>query len=130
MNTSLCIHSAVSIKRPPESITICRGSDAVIHCGYTWSTFLPVTWVINGTTFTQQEVVDSPLYQLNNPRSPRTLSLTVFSINGTTTFQCVVQSTPNKSSKSGTITVTNGMYVCTYNAHRYVHMQVYTCAYI
>ena len=123
MITSLCIHSVVSIIRPPESITVCRGSDVVIHCGYAWSTFLPVTWIINGTTFTQQEIVDSPLYQLNAPRSPGTISLTVFSINDTTTFQCVVHSTPNTSSKSGTINVTNGMYICTYNAHRYVHMQ-------
>ena len=95
----------------PESITVCRGSDVVIHCGYTWSTFLPVTWIINGTSFTQQEIVDSPLYQLNNPRSPRTLSLTVLSINYTTTFQCIVQSTSNTTSKLGTVTVTTGMYV-------------------
>ena len=123
MNTSLCIHSVVSIIRPPESITVCRGSDVVIRCGYLSSTFLPVKWIINGTTFTQQEVVDSPLYQLNNPTSPMTISLIVFSINHTTTFQCVVHSTPNTFSKSGTITVINGMYIHTYIAHRYAHMQ-------
>ena len=77
-----------------------------ISCGYSASTTLPVTWIINGTSFTQQEVVDSPLHQLNNATSPRTLSLTVFYINGTTTFQCRVQDT---ASTLGTVTVTTGM---------------------
>ena len=97
---------------PPESITVCKGSDVVVHCEYRWSTFLPVTWIINETSFTQQEIVDSPLYQLNNPRNPLALSLTVVSINHTTTFQCVVHSTPITTSRLGTVTVTTGMYVC------------------
>ena len=80
-----------------------------ISCRYQWSRALPVTWMINGTLFTQQEIVDSPLYQLNNPTSPRELSLTVFSINYTTTFQCIVHSTVNKTSTLGTVTVTTGM---------------------
>ena len=105
------IHSAVSIIMPPESITVCKGSDVVVYCGYRWSTFLPVTWIINGTSFTQQEVVDSPLYKLNNPGNPWALSLTVFSINHTTTFQCVVHSTPITTSTLGTVTVTTGMHV-------------------
>ena len=82
-----------------------------ISCGYVTIMALPVTWIINGTSFTQQEIVNSPLYQLNNPSSPITLSLTVFSTNGTTTFQCVVLSTPNTTSTHGTITVT-GTYIC------------------
>ena len=72
LSVLLCVHSAVSIVNPPESITACRDNDVVIHCGYMWSVFLPVTWIINGTSFTQQEIVDSPLYQLNNPNSPMT----------------------------------------------------------
>ena len=32
------------------------------------------------------------------------------SINGTTTFQCIVLSTPTTDSTSGTVTVINGMY--------------------
>ena len=99
------------ITRPPENTTVSRGSNVTISCGYQWSTFLPVTWIINGTSFTQREVVDSPLYQMNNPRSLMTLSLTVFSINHTTTFQCVVHSTPTTTSTLGTVTVTTGMYV-------------------
>ena len=112
------IHSAVSIIMPPESITVCEGSDVVVHCGYRWSTILPVTWIINETSFTHQEIVNNPLYQLNNPRSPWALSLTVLSINHTTTFQCVVHSTTITTSTFGTVTVTTGMhvyvkYVCT-----------------
>ena len=79
-----------------------------ISCGYQWAAVLPVTWIINGTSFTQQEIMDSPLYQLNNPRSTMNLSLTVFSINGTTTFQCIVYSATNVTSTLGTINVTTG----------------------
>ena len=88
----------------------------VIRCGYSSFRTFPVTWIINGTSFNQSAIVDSPLYQLNNLGSPRTLSLTVFSINHTTTFQCLVQST---NSRSGTVIVTTGMY-----------MYVYSCVYV
>ena len=98
----------VTITTPPENTTANIGSDVTISCGYQWATTLPVTWIINGTSFTQQEVVDSPLYQLNNPTSPRRVSLTVFSINHTTTFQCIVHSTPHTNSSLGTVTVTTG----------------------
>ena len=103
----------VVITASPENRTVCRGSRVTISCGYQRAAALPVTWIINGTSFTQQEVVDSPLYQLNNPGSPMTVSLTVSSINDTTTFQCVVHSTPNSTSTLGTVTVTTGMYVYT-----------------
>ena len=76
-----------------------------ISCGYQWSSVLPVTWIINGMSFTQ---IDSPLYRVNNPTSTMNLSLTVFSINSTTTFQCIVHSTTNVTSTFGTITVTTG----------------------
>ena len=110
---------------PPESITVCRGSDVVVHCGYMWSTVLSVTWIINRTSFTQQDIENSLLYQLNNPGSPRTLSLTVFAINHTTTFQCRVHSTPITTSKLGTVTVTTGKHV-----HMYVDVQPYKLVYI
>ena len=87
----------------------------MVHCGYAWSTRLSITWIINGTMFDQLAIQGSPLYQLNNPTTPKRVTLTVFSINGTTTFQCVVHSTPNTTtSKRGTVTVTTGMYVHTY----------------
>ena len=102
----------VTIIIPPESTTVLRGNDVTISCGYGSATALPVTWIINGTSFTHEEIVNSPLYQLNNPFSPVTFSLTVFSINGTTTFQCVVLSTTNTTSTRGTVTVINGgMYI-------------------
>ena len=102
-------HPVVTIVTPPENITVYRGSNVTISCGYLRITALPVTWIINGTSFTQEEVVNSPLYQLNNPTSPPVVSLTVFSINGTTTFQCIVQSTLVTTSRRGTVTVTYGM---------------------
>ena len=80
-----------------------------ISCGYQWHSVGLVTWIINGTSFTQEDIANSPLYQLNNPTSPLKFSLTVFSINDTTIFQCMVLSTPNATSTRGTVTVTNGM---------------------
>ena len=114
MLLTIFVYLVVTITRPPENKTVNIGSNVTISCGYARATALPVTWIINGTSFTQQEIVDSPLYQLNNPGSPNDLSLTVFSINHTTTFQCVVLSTPTTTSTLGTVTVTTGMYVCTY----------------
>ena len=106
------VYTAEVIYLPPENTTACRGSNVTISCRYVSATTVPVTWMINGTSFTQQEVVDSPLYQLDNPTLPSRYSLTVFSINGTTTFQCIVHSTPNITSTVGTVTVI-GAYVCT-----------------
>ena len=107
----LCISFVVTITTPPENTTVCRGSNVTISCGYESATALPVTWIINGTSFTQQEIVNSPLYQQNNPSSPMTTSLKIFSISDTTTFQCVVLSCSNKTTSTcGTVTVTNGTY--------------------
>ena len=110
------VYSVVTIHAQPENTTACRGSDVAVSCGYV-SDNLPVTWIINGTSFTQQEVVDSPSYQLNNPTDPIRYSLTVLSINVTTTFQCIVYATNdmkpiNITSTTGTVTVI-GMYTCT-----------------
>ena len=92
----------------------------VVRCGYAWSTRLSVTWIINGSIFDQSAIQSSPLYRLNNLGTPRRVSLTVFSINHTTTFQCVVHSTTNKTtSKRGIVTVTTGTYV-----RMYTHMHI------
>ena len=104
----------MKIQKPPENTTVSIGSNVTISCGYQWATALTVTWIINGTSFTQQDIVDNPLYQLNNPTSPMRISLTVFSVNHTTTFQCVVHSTLSTTSTLGTMTLTTGMYVCKY----------------
>ena len=103
----------MKITRPPENKIVHRGSDVTISCGYGSATTIPVIWIINETSFTQQEIVNSPLYHLNNPTTPINVSLTVFSINVTTTFQCVVLSTPNTTSACGTVTVI-GMYIIMY----------------
>ena len=83
-----------------------------ISCGYLSAMAFPVTWIINGTSFDQQKIMNSPLYQLNFAFQAMLTSLTVFSINGTTTIQCMVISTPNTTTSArGTVTVT-GTYIC------------------
>ena len=104
---------AGNITAPPEDTTVCKDSDVTINCRYQSAMTFPTAWLINGTVFTQQDLRDSPLYRLNNPFIPRSYSLTVFSINGTTTFQCIVQSNPSLISVLGTVTVI-GMYAYTY----------------
>ena len=107
---NIFVHFVVTFPWPPQSITVCRGSDVTIRCGYSSGRAFPVTWMINGTSFDQSAIVNSPLYQLNNPTDPNTLSLTVFSINHTTTFQCIVHSTSNTTTSIlATITVTTSM---------------------
>ena len=111
----MCL-SVVTITRPPENTTVCRGSNVTISCGYQSTTPLPVTWIINGTSFTEVDIMDSEeLYLLNNPTTPNAFSLIVFSINDNTTFQCVVHSTPSATASTlGTVTVIAGTYVCIY----------------
>ena len=112
------VYFIVVIIRTPENTTVCISSDVTISCGYisASATPLPVTWIINGTSFDQSTIVDSSLYQLNNPTTPSLYSLTVFYINHTTTFQCVVHATTNDMrstnimSTRGTVTVI-GMYL-------------------
>ena len=104
------VRIVVTFLTPPQNITVTRGSDVTISCGYQSSTGLLTEWIINGTRFTQQELLDNPRYQHNDVFSARNYSLTVFSINGTTTFQCIVMSNPTINSTRGTVTV-NGMYV-------------------
>ena len=108
---TVCL-ALVTITTPPENTTVCRGSDVTISCGYNSTSALPVTWIINGTSFSSEEVVDSPLYRLNDLGNPKSLSLAVSSINGNTTFQCIVHSTPSTTSTLGMVTVITGMYVC------------------
>ena len=105
----MCLYSIAIISRPPENITVCRGSDVNISCGYQWTSRLPVTWIINGTSFDQSAIVNSPLYQLNNLTTPMNISLTIFSINDTTTVQCIVHSTPNTATSTLAVVTIAGM---------------------
>ena len=109
----VCMYLVDVIRTPPENTTVCRGSDVNISCGYQLANALPVTWIINGTSFDQSAIENSPLYQLNNPTDSSTLSLTIFSINGTTTVQCIILSIPITASTLGTVT-TIGMCICVY----------------
>ena len=105
----------MTIHTPPENTTACRSSDVTISCGHL-SVVVPVTWIINGTPFDEASLMNNPLYRVNNPTVPLSYSLTVFSVNYTTTFQCVVHATNNDmkpiniTSTTGTVTVI-GMYV-------------------
>ena len=113
------VDPVVNITAPPENITVCKDSDVTINCRYQSPLTLPTLWFINGTLFTQQNLRDSSLYQLNNPFVPRSYSLTVFSITGTATFQCIVQSNPSIASTLGTVTVI-GTYACAYYVCMYI----------
>ena len=114
----------VVIITPPENKTVCRGSNATISCGYASSSPTPssVTWIINGTSFDEATLMNSPLYQLNNTTPPPLYSLTVFSNSHTTTFQCVVHATTNNdiTSARGTVTVI-GTYVHSSYVACYIH---------
>ena len=130
MYLKVCVYPVVNITRPPPNGTVCRGNGAAIRCGYQSNTTFPVTWIINGTLFTQEQLMNNSLFRLNNPTSPPDFSLTMFYINDTITFQCIVQSSPNTTSTVGTVKVT-GTCVCTYCVYTYViACSVYAFIYI
>ena len=109
-----CILHVASFFNPPRNRTVCKGRDVTIDCGYEWF-ISPVTWIINGTSFNESTTINSPLYQHNRVRSPKSYSFTVFSLNYTTTFQCNVKSDPELTSIVATATATNGKIFCEYN---------------
>ena len=125
----LCILAEVKFIAPPQNMTVTRGSNVSISCGHVIAMQRPVTWIINGTSIGQDQISFSPLYQQKRQGTPTENSLTVFSINGTTTFQCVVQSTPNTTNSTlGTVTVT-GTYVRMYIYYAY-SLYVYVRTYV
>ena len=101
----MCIYTIATIDDPPMNTKVCRDSDVTINCGY-GNLLLRVTWIINGTLFTQSDIMNSLSYQENNINTPSRYSLEVYSINGNTTFQCVIHSDPNVTSTEGIVTVT------------------------
>ena len=126
----LMVYFVVIISTPPENTTACRGSNVTISCKYLSGPALPVTWIINGTSFDEASLMNSPLYQLNDPTTPLLYTLTVFYINHTTTFQCVVHATnrdmrpTNIPSTLGTVTVI-GMYLHFHSSY----VACFTCTY-
>ena len=107
MCVRMCVLIVVAITRPPEDTTACRGSEVIISCGHNSTTSFNTIWSINGSG--SRSFVNDPLYQYSNQ------TLTVFSINYTTTFQCSVQILQSPpiilTSTLGTVTVV-GMYKC------------------
>ena len=103
------MYTITGISHPPMNRTVCRGSDVTINCGYNW-VISNITWIINGTSFNNSTIMDNPSFQQNNHNEPSSYSLEVYSINGTTTFQCIVHSNPNVTSTEGIVTVI-GMWV-------------------
>ena len=103
----MCVLIVVAITRPPEDTTACRGSEVIISCGHNSTPPFYIVWSINGSGF--NSIVNDPLYWVENQ------TLTVFSINYTTTFQCAVQILQSPpvvlTSTLGTVTVV-GMYKC------------------
>ena len=91
--TCMCIYFVyciVTITTPPEDTTICRGSDVTISCGYDSDIPVDVVWRINRTSFLQSQLMNMSSYQVNNPTTPVNYSLTILSINGTTTIRCTI----------------------------------------
>ena len=99
----------VAITRPPKDTTACRGSEVIISCEQNSTALFDTIWSINGSGF--NSFVNDPLYRASNQ------TLTIFSIDYTTTFQCAVQvlQSPPVILHSTTATVTVvGMYKCAY----------------
>ena len=93
-----------------------------ISCGYQWHTALRTTWLINGTVFTLEQLRDSSMYQLNSVNTPTASSLAVFSINSTTTFRCLISSTPSTTSTVGTVTVIGKILYTHHVTYTYVRV--------
>ena len=72
----------VVFTRPPEDTTVCRGSDVIISCGPNSTDTFDTVWSFNRSSFVS--VVNNSMYQSSNQ------TLTIFSINYTTTVQCAV----------------------------------------
>ena len=112
----MCIHSyihifVVIITRPPENTTVCRGSDVIISCGYQSPIVLTPRWVINNVELSATGIMMSDVYELNNHSTPNATSLTVLSINDTTTIQCVIPLSDEVFSSVGTVTVIGKYFI-------------------
>ena len=84
---------------------MCRGSDVIISCGHNSTDIFDTVWSFNGSA--PILVMNNRMYQAINQ------TLTLFSINYTTTVQCAVhiRVSPPIILTSGTATVTVvGMY--------------------
>ena len=114
----MCVFIVVVITRPPEDTTVCRGSDVIIHCGHNSTDTFDTIWGFNGST--PISVVNSQMFRQSNQ------TLTIFSINYTTTVQCVVHirvSSIILTSGTATVTVV-GMYkyICDWACENWAYL--------
>ena len=114
------VYYIVTITTPPEDTTVCRGNDVTISCGYDSDTPVDVVWRINGTTqLLQSDIMNMSSYQVNNPTTPVNYSLTIFSINGTTTIRCSIFSQfLNITPALGPEVTVTVIGMCMYNVHK------------
>ena len=113
----MCIFIAVALTRPPEDTTVCRGSDVIISCGPNSTDTFDTVWGFNGSSFST--IMNGRVYRAMNQ------TLTIFSINYTTTVQCAVRIlvSPPIILTSGTATVTVvGMYKCILCMYVLIHI--------
>ena len=127
----------MTITRPPENTTVCKGSGVTISCGYNSPNALPVTWIINGMSFTEDDIMNNPsMYQLKN-LATNDYSLRIRRVNDDTTFQCVVHSTQNISSTLGIVITGTYIrnyvhtYACIYDTNQHImYIRSYVCMYV
>ena len=121
----ICIwlYPLAKIIKPPESTTICNGSDVTISCGYQSSVLLPIVWRIDDVIYFSDDLVDNdPRYHLNNKSNPEGYSLTIYSVNYTTTVWCGICS-PTRYSTYGMVTI--GMYLTWFILYIHVFTSIF-----
>ena len=106
MYNHICVLIVVVFTREPEDTTACRGGEVIITCGHNSTASFDTIWSINGSV--TQSITNDQLYSVKNQ------TITVFSIDYTTTFLCAVRiSQPPIVLTSTTVTVTVvGTYKC------------------
>ena len=130
-----CSDSVVTFVAPPKNVTVCKGRDVTISCGYQSNNSLPIVWIINGIPYNESEFryIISTRYQLNNIRYPEAYSLTIDPIRRTGTIQCGIKISPNITiySELATITAigTCITYVCMPFVCIYACIYSYNCSY-
>ena len=76
-----------------------------ISCGYQSPVVLTLRWIINNVEISGTDIMNSDVYELNEGMMPNATSLTVLSINDSTTIQCVIPLSTEVFSWVGTVTV-------------------------
>ena len=89
---------------PPENSTVCNGDDVTVSCGFQGDESLPVTWIINGCSYSEPALERRSYYHVNNRSNPMYHSLTIDSNSRTKTIQCSI-CLRQKNSTLGTVTV-------------------------